>query len=87
MPLHHPKENQKGKQNKIDIKSEKLNKRKENESFRICLRCLHTSLLGPGVDELLHLINALVNSSSENGFHVDFINDSNSLRTSSIKQC
>jgi len=29
VPLHCPKENQKGKENKINIKSEKLNKRKE----------------------------------------------------------
>ena len=97
-PLHHPKENQKEKEIKINIKSEKLNKRKEKlsvsksfhniESFRICLRCLHTSLLGPCVNELLHLVNALVNSSSKNRFHVDFVNNSNSLRTSSsMKQC
>jgi len=26
MPLHHPKESQKGKENKINIKLEKLNK-------------------------------------------------------------
>jgi len=32
VPLHHPKENQKRKKNKINIKSEKLNKRKENLS-------------------------------------------------------
>jgi len=29
VPLHHPKRNQKGKENKINIKLEKLNKRKE----------------------------------------------------------
>jgi len=32
VPLHFPKENQKTKQNKINIKSEKLNKRKEKLS-------------------------------------------------------
>jgi len=32
VPLHHLKENQKRKENKIDIKSEKLNKRKEKLS-------------------------------------------------------
>jgi len=98
MPLYRPKENQKEKENKFNIKSEKLNKRKEKlsvsksfhniKSFRICLRYLHTSLLGPGIDELLHLVNALVNSSSKNRFHVDFVNNSNLLRTSSsMKQC
>jgi len=32
VPLYHPKENQKGKENKINIKLEKLNKRKEKLS-------------------------------------------------------
>jgi len=32
MPLHYPKENQKRKESKINIKSEKLNKRKEKLS-------------------------------------------------------
>ena len=32
MPLHCPKENQKEKENKINIKSEKLDKRKEKLS-------------------------------------------------------
>ena len=33
----------------------------------ILLRCLHDSLLGLEVDELLHLAIKLINSSSENG--------------------
>ena len=33
-------------------------------SLRIILRCLHDSLSGPGVDELLHLSKELANSSS-----------------------
>jgi len=34
--------------------------------LRTILRCLHDSLLGPGVDVLLHLSKELVNSSSVN---------------------
>ena len=33
----------------------------------ISLRCLHESLLGPGVDKLLHLETELMNSSSDKG--------------------
>ena len=35
----------------------------------IHLRCLQDSLLGPGVDKLLHLAIELMNSSLENGTH------------------
>ena len=34
------------------------------------LRYLYNSLSGPGVDELLHLKIALLNSSLENGIHI-----------------
>jgi len=37
-------------------------------SLTILLKCLHNSLSGPGVDELLHSAIELLNSSSENGF-------------------
>ena len=57
---------------------------KHVESLRIYLRYLHTSLLEPSIDKLLHLINALVTFSSENKFYDEFINDFNSLRTSSL---
>ena len=35
-------------------------------SLIIHLRCLYKSLLEPGVEELLHLVIELINSSSEN---------------------
>ena len=38
MPLYHPKENQKEKENKINIKSEKLDKRKEKKNCQ-CSKC------------------------------------------------
>ena len=53
------------------------------EFLRICLKCLHASLLGSGVNKLLHLVNALVTSSFKNEFHDEFANNSNLLRTSS----
>ena len=56
---------------------------KHNLFLIICLRYLHTSLLGPRVDKILHLAIVLVNSSSKNGFQVDVINESILLRTSS----
>jgi len=61
MPLHCPKENQKTKQNKINIKSEKLNKRKEKLSVSklfhnsdLSLRCLEwkTTLVLSNIREL-----------------------------------
>ena len=39
-------------------------------SLTIILRCLQDSLLGPEVNELLYFTIKLVNSSSENGFHL-----------------
>ena len=39
--------------------------------LRICLRWLQESLSGLGVEELLHLVIAIMNSSSENPFHWD----------------
>ena len=42
MPFHHPKENQKRKQNKIVIKSEKLNKRKRKLSVS---KTFHNSMI------------------------------------------
>ena len=56
---------------------------KHNLSLSTCLRYLYTSLSKPGVDEILHLAIALVNSSSENGFQVDIKNIMISLRMSS----
>ena len=60
------------------------NKKKLSPLFLILiLRCLHASLSGPGVDEILYLTITLVNSSSEKGFQVDVVNEVISLRMSS----
>ena len=40
------------------------------QSLMMTLRYLHDSLSGPRVNELLHLMIALLNSSSENGIYV-----------------
>ena len=42
---------------------------KHISSLIICLSIFHEILLGPGADELLHLLMAFLNSSLENGFH------------------
>ena len=61
---------------------------KYNLSLSTCLRWLHKSLSGPGVNELLHLVITLVNSSSENGTQVKDGKDVISLRMfSSTWQC
>jgi len=49
--------------------------------LRMVLRCRHVSLSGPGAEELLHLINAHLNSSFENGTQVAVVLDPISLRT------
>jgi len=75
-------ENRKSIKNKIKMR--RKNKKKLSPLFLILtLRCLHTSLSGPGVDEILHLTITLVNSSSKKGFQVDVANEVISLRTSS----
>ena len=57
-------------------------------SLRIILRCLYDSLSGPGVEELLHLIRELTNSSFVKCIQDKDENDPNSSRTSqSIMQC
>ena len=43
---------------------------KYKQLLTIILRYLYNSLLGPRVNELLHLKIALLNSSSENGIHI-----------------
>ena len=50
--------------------------------LRMVLRCHYVSLSGPGAEELLHLINACLNSSFENGTQVAVVLDLISLRTS-----
>ena len=40
-------------------------------SLRMNLRCLHDSLSGSGVDELLQLSNVILNSSLEKGAYID----------------
>jgi len=42
---------------------------RHTESLMMILRCLHNSLLGPKVNELLHFMIELINSTSENGGH------------------
>jgi len=54
---------------------------KYNLSLSMCLRWLHKSLSGPGVNELLYLVIVLVNSSSENGIQVEDREDTISSRT------
>jgi len=51
-------------------------------SLRMVLRCFHDNLSGPGVDELLHLIKKLTNSSSAKCVQIKDENDLNSSRTS-----
>jgi len=46
----------------------KEKREKTNRSGSICLRYLHASLSGPGVDEILYLTITLVNSSSKKEF-------------------
>jgi len=43
----------------------------QSSSFRMDLRCLYDSLSGPGVDELLHVPNAILNSFLEKRPHMD----------------
>ena len=50
--------------------------------LRMVLRCRHISLLGPDAEELLHLINACLNSSFENRTQAAVVLDPISLRTS-----
>jgi len=50
--------------------------------LRMVLRCRHISLSGLDAEELLHLINAHLNSSFENGTQVAVVLDPISLRTS-----
>jgi len=56
---------------------------KHNLSLNMYLWYLYNSLSKPGVDELLHLVIALVNS-SENGSQMDVKNSTISLRISSF---
>ena len=56
---------------------------KHNLSLKICLRYLQANLSRPGVDKLLHLTIALVNSSSENDDQIDNVDGGILLRTSS----
>ena len=44
---------------------------KQALSLSIILRCLHDNLSGPGIEELLQLVIVLLNSSLENGVHVE----------------
>ena len=60
MPLHCPKENQKTKQNKINIKSEKLNKRKEKLSVSKVFHNNDNNSIDVGQ------ISSLVNTISDN---------------------
>ena len=48
---------------------------KHNLSLKMHLRYLYDSLSGPGANELLHLTIVLVNSSSENCFQDNVVND------------
>ena len=50
-------------------------------SLRMILRCFHDNLSGPGVDELLHLVKELMNSSSAKYVQIKDKNDLNSSRT------
>ena len=43
----------------------------QSSSSRMDLRCLHNSLSGPGVDELLHVPIVILNSFLEKGAHID----------------
>ena len=43
----------------------------QSSLFRMDLRCLHDNLSGLGVNELLQLPNAILNSSLEKGAYVD----------------
>ena len=59
---------------------------KHDLSLMICLRCLYSSLSGLGIDELLYLLIALVNSFYEKGYHEEVMKASILLRTSSFMQ-
>ena len=41
-------------------------------SLMISLRCFHEILSSPGADKLLHLLIAIMNSSLEKGFHIEY---------------
>ena len=75
-------ENLKYKGQKPKLKHEMLTKFFKHVLFlRICLRWLHKSLSGPGIEELLHLAIVIINSSSENQFQGEKGKDVSSLRT------
>jgi len=51
-------------------------------SLRMILRCLHDNLSSPGIDELLHLVKELMNSSSAKHVQIKDKNNLDSSRTS-----